>query len=73
MTEEKFDNRLEEIVRKYGGTVERILPKKESSGPRKVQFFTVNNPPPRRRLRTPNPPTHRQVINGTEGDTVCGQ
>ena len=45
MTQDEFDRLLNEGLRKYGATVERIPPKKESSGTRKVQFLMVKHPP----------------------------
>ena len=44
MTPEEYNQRIDEIVQKYGGTVEHIPPKKASSGTRKVQFLMVNHP-----------------------------
>jgi len=45
MTQDEFDQLLNEGLRKYGVTVERIPPKKEPSGTREVQFLMVNHPP----------------------------
>ena len=44
MTQDEFDQLLNEGLQKYGATVERIPPKKESEGTRKVQFLMVNRP-----------------------------
>ena len=44
MTQDEFDQLLNEGLRKYGATVEPIPPKKASSGTRKVQFLMVNHP-----------------------------
>ena len=46
MTPEEFHQSLKKVIQKYGGTLEHIPPKKESSGPRKVQFIMVKNPRP---------------------------
>ena len=45
MTQDEFDSLLNEGLQKYGVTVERIPPKKESEGTHKVQFLTVKYPP----------------------------
>ena len=44
MTEDEFDSLLNEGLQKYGVTVERIPPKKESEGTHTVQFLTVKYP-----------------------------
>ena len=46
MTPEEFDQLLRTKLQEFDVTVERIPPKKESSGTRKVQFFMVKNPRP---------------------------
>ena len=45
MTQDEFDRLLNEKLRGFDVTVERIPPKKESSGTREVQFLMVNHPP----------------------------
>jgi len=45
MTPEEFHQTLKKVVQKYGGTLEHIPPKKESSDTREVQFLMVNHPP----------------------------
>jgi hypothetical protein len=44
MTQDEFDSLLNEGLQKYGVTVERIPPKKESEGTHTVQFLTVKYP-----------------------------
>ena len=44
MTPEEYNRRIDEVMQKYGGTLEPTPPKKESSGTREVQFFMVNHP-----------------------------
>ena len=44
MTPEEFGTLLRTELQEFDVTVERIPPKKESSGTRKVQFLTVNHP-----------------------------
>jgi len=44
MTPEEFHQTLKKVMKKYGGTLEHIPPKKESSGTREVQFLMVNHP-----------------------------
>jgi len=44
MTKEEFERVFDKAMQNYGATVERIPPKKESSGTREVQFLMVNRP-----------------------------
>ena len=44
MNIEEFGQQLNTVMKKYGGTVEHIPPKKESEGTQTVQFLMVNYP-----------------------------
>ena len=46
MNQEEFGELLAMKLQDFDVTVERIPPKKESEGTRKVQFFMVKNPRP---------------------------
>jgi len=45
MKKGEFERMFDKVMQKYDITVERIPPKKESSGTREVQFLMVNHPP----------------------------